>query len=117
MKIELPFPPKELNPNKRLHWRAKSQHAAGYKTMCFVLTKKQIWGIRPLFSETEGAINLKITFHPPDKRHRDDDNMVSSFKSGRDGVAEAMGVNDKRFRCSYEICDPTPGGKVVVMVN
>ena len=43
-------------------------------------------------------VHLWITFYAPDKRHRDDDNLVAQFKNGRDGVADALGINDKRFR-------------------
>ena len=46
----------------------------------------------------DGDVHVWIDFYPPDRRHRDDDNMISAFKAGRDGVADALGINDKRFR-------------------
>jgi crossover junction endodeoxyribonuclease RusA len=46
----------------------------------------------------EGDIHVWMDFYPPDRRNRDDDNLIAAFKSGRDGVADALGVNDKRFR-------------------
>ena len=62
---------------------------------------------------TEGMIQLEIEFFPPDRRHRDDDNMIGAFKHGRDGMALAWNVNDKRFRCSYKVSDQI-GGMVKV---
>lgn len=42
-------------------------------------------------------IALWADFYPPDRRARDDDNMIASFKAGRDGIALALGIDDKRF--------------------
>ena len=42
-------------------------------------------------------IALILLFIQPDWRRRDDDNLIASFKSGRDGLADALGINDRRF--------------------
>lgn len=66
----------------------------------------------------EGIAHLWMTFYPPDKRHRDDDNLIASFKSGRDGMAEAIGIDDKRFRLHPFVSDVTkPGGTVEVTIT
>lgn len=91
--LVLPWPPSELSPNKRLHWRALAKHKAAYKGACWALAKQAGAAI-----DWDGDIHVWLDFYPPDKRHRDDDNMIASFKSGRDGVALAMGVNDRRFK-------------------
>ena len=44
----------------------------------------------------------------------DDDNIVSGFKHGRDGLADGWGVNDKIFKPEYIHADPIPGGKVII---
>lgn len=41
---------------------------------------------------------LRITFTAPDGRHRDLDNMLAASKAVLDGVAEGLGIDDKRFR-------------------
>lgn len=41
---------------------------------------------------------LRITFYAPDGIHRDLDNMLAACKPILDGVAESLGVNDRRFR-------------------
>lgn len=50
-----------------------------------------------------------MTFYPPDRRYRDDDNMISAFKHGRDGVALALGVDDRRFRIHPEVSEQMGG--------
>ena len=52
----------------------------------------------------------------PDKRHRDADNAISSLKAHFDGIAEALGVNDKRFLPSFEFCEPEKPGRVEVVL-
>ena len=38
-----------------------------------------------------------MLFIPPDKRSYDRDNLVARMKSGIDGLADALRINDKRF--------------------
>lgn len=94
MQVTLPWPPKDLSPNARLHWSKRSKAAKAYRQACYVLTLQA--GLRGI--PWDGDIHVWIDFYPPDRRHRDDDNMIAAFKSGRDGMADAMKVNDKRFR-------------------
>jgi crossover junction endodeoxyribonuclease RusA len=91
--IVLPWPPKELNPNKRHHWRIVRPIAKSYREACAVLTKQSGFSV-----DWEGDVHVWIDFYPPDRRARDDDNMISAFKAGRDGIADALGINDRRFR-------------------
>jgi crossover junction endodeoxyribonuclease RusA len=43
------------------------------------------------------AYHISVTAHPPDARKRDADNIVSSLKHARDGIADAMEVDDRLF--------------------
>lgn len=88
----LPWPPKELNPNARIHWARKAPITKSYKHACWALTLES--GVQVPDSK---IISLWLDFYPPDKRCRDDDNIVASFKAGRDGIAKALGIDDKRF--------------------
>lgn len=65
----------------------------------------------------EGRLDLIVSFYPPDKRYRDDDNMVGSFKTLRDGLADAFGVNDRRFRAHYFFHDPDRPGRIEVEIE
>ncbi len=114
MKIELPWPPKELSPNARVHWAKLSHIKKKYKNDCMWICKgKRI----PPSTHNYVFLLLNIKFCPPDKRLRDSDNCIASFKAGQDGLAEALGVNDKIFNNTYEFGPPTKHGKVEVTIN
>ncbi len=103
----LPWPPKELSPNARTHWATKARIAKRYRTTCHILAKQA------RLVTHEGTLDVVVTFFPPDRRHRDDDNCTGAFKPGRDGVADALGVDDSRFRSRPDLrSEPVKGGKV-----
>lgn len=103
--ITLPWPPRELLPNARVHFRKKSDAARKYKADCVLLTPKTIEGT-----------HLSMTFCPPDKRRRDLDNMLASFKVGVDAIAQVMGVDDYHFTLSLRRAEPVKGGAVIVEI-
>lgn len=116
MIFTFPWPPKELNPNKRLHWAKKAQFIKAYRQECFILAMAKMGGLKPNLGE--GKIHLFIDFYPPDRRRRDDDNTGASFKGGRDGLAQAMGIDDSRFISHPCLRDEVrKGGQVVVTVT
>jgi len=91
--IILPWPPRELSPNARAHWAQKARAAKTYRRTCYWLTRHS----EPDKPAQDGPIPVRITFHPRDKKARDEDNMLASLKAGLDGVADALGVSDSRF--------------------
>lgn len=116
MIITLPWPDKRLSPNARLHWRAKHAAKAPAKAGAWMLAKATP-GFRDACKSLQGddsPIPMAIRFYPPDRRHRDDDNMIGAFKSARDGIADALGVNDRRFRPVYYFETPEKPGRVEV---
>jgi len=113
MNFTLPWPPKELSPNARLHWSKKSKAAKVYRNACYMLA---IQGGAKTGVPWDGDIHCWIDFFPPDRRHRDDDNMIASFKAGRDGLAQALGVDDKRFRIHPYVKDEI-GGMIKVRLT
>lgn len=114
IEITLPWPVRELNPNVKVHWAQKSKAAKAYKEACFYLTKEAITNGFTLPDSEK--LSLWLDFYPPDKRARDDDNCLSSFKSGRDGVADALGINDKRFVSHPRLMD-TIGGMIKMRIT
>ena len=110
--VTLPWPPKGLSPNARTHWRAKAPIAKAYKQACWALTLEA-----GVVVPDSPKLALWLDFVPPDKRHRDDDNIIAAFKSGRDGVALALGIDDKRFRCYPYVRDDQIGGFVRVRIT
>lgn len=110
--ISLPWPARELSPNARVHWSKKSKAAKAYRKACWAIVKKSGFAI-----SWEGNSHLWITFVPPDRRHRDDDNMIAAFKSGRDGIADALGVDDKHFRIHPMVSNQVGGRVEIVITN
>lgn len=113
--IVLPWPDKGLSPNARLHYRkVASLKAAARVNAAWHVIEAMTLEARKAVGEGEGPIPLTIRFYPPDNRLRDDDNAISSFKAARDGIAEGLGVNDRRFQPTYQFCTPEKPGRVEV---
>lgn len=117
LKILFPWPHKALSPNARVHWTAAASAKRGYRKDWFVLAKKAGWGF-----EHETALHLDIVFYPPDKRSRDLDNMLASIKSGLDGLADAIGVDDRYWgltitRGNTKATDRPVGVAVTILIN
>ena len=95
MLIELPYPNKDLNPNRKngSHWAVTKTAKDSALNTAFILTKQAAVGVKFI----NAPITMTITFIQSDKRHRDLDNLLSSSKSMIDGVASAIGVDDKYF--------------------
>ena len=77
-----------------------------YRQSSFVVTMAE-WQIAP--QSFHGPLDLDITFHPPDNRRRDLDNMLASIKSGLDGISDALGVDDSTWTLTIrrgETCKP-----------
>lgn len=90
----LPWPDKDMSPNARVHWAKKAKAVKLARCFAYYKTLEADWG---KISLPEGRLHLWIEFYPPTKRMPDDDNMLSRCKAYRDGIAEALGIDDKRF--------------------
>jgi crossover junction endodeoxyribonuclease RusA len=110
--VTLPWPSKTLSPNARAHWRQKASATKVAREAAHWLTWQQVgrnmnW---------RGA-RLSFTFNPPDKRRRDTDNCIASTKAARDGIADALGIDDSKFECSYRMGEPVKGGAVRIEIR
>lgn len=93
IEIQLPFPPSELSPNKRLHWGSLAKAKADFRTKCHLLTRDQ----HPEKAKYGQDFDLTMVFVPPDRRHYDRDNLIARMKSGLDGMCDALGIDDIQF--------------------
>ena len=108
----LPWPPSILSPNNRSHWTKKAKAKALLREACFNLAKNA-----PVVKVPEGNIHLSLVFSPPSRRKYDLDNALASMKSALDGVADAWGVNDTRFRpITVDMGHPIKGGSVLLRI-
>jgi crossover junction endodeoxyribonuclease RusA len=110
MQVTLPYPPRELSPNSRCHWRVKARVGKDYKRTVFYLCREANLSV-----EGNEKVHLALHFYPPDNRRRDLDNCVSSLKWGLDALAEALKINDERFVIHPALFIRT-GGEVVVKI-
>jgi crossover junction endodeoxyribonuclease RusA len=96
-----------------VHWAVKAKAAKKYRSDCFNLAKQA--GVK---FEEEGKIHVFVYFYCPDKRVRDEDGLLSSMKPGIDGLADALKVNDSRFRFHpFRSDEVVKGGKVVITIS
>jgi crossover junction endodeoxyribonuclease RusA len=112
-RIELGFPPADLFPNRKngLHWAATYKIKKEYREAAFWLTKQQAMN----WKHSGGDVALVLIFEMPDKRHRDADNCLAAAKAGLDGMAEALGVNDRNFQpiMVFRLAGKKPGKLIV----
>ena len=112
--VDLPWPHKDMSPNSRKHRLAVAPIRKKYRADCGWLCKAAKMDFSHM---AEVGIHLRITFHPPDLRRRDLDNMLGSIKSGLDGVADVIGVDDSRWALTLRRgAVRRPHGAVVVEV-
>ncbi len=114
--ILLPWPDPRLSPNfkRRHHWTkyrdpARTSREAGCILTCAAIPKEHRMALAKL-----ERIPMTIRFIPPDKRNRDDDSMIGAFKHLRDGMADAIGCDDRIFAPTYEVAEPQAPGRVEV---
>ncbi|MGX7895492.1 hypothetical protein [Tsuneonella sp. HG222] len=115
--IILPWPDKRVTPNakRRTHWRTYQPAIKSDRETGAVLAWAALPPLaREVIAAGEGKIPLKVSFFPPDRRHRDDDGMIGAFKHLRDGIADALKVDDRRFAPHYFFEEPVKGGRIVV---
>lgn len=117
LRVELPFPPAELSPNRRLHWAKKAKSVKAYRNWVSLMTQAEVPPIDRGRWPYDGEIPISVTFFPPDNRRRDRDNMLASFKAGFDGIADALGVDDNRFIPTHRVGEVVKGGKVLVEIT
>ena len=96
--VRLPWPDSRLMPNRKngKSWvstariKTEQREAAYLCTLAALkLSGDQKW---------KEYIPLSLVYMPPDKRHRDLDNLHAGSKAILDGMAQALGIDDKRFK-------------------
>ena len=109
MKVVYPYPPPVLSPNARAHWSkiASAKKAvrkdAQYLT---VVNKVKVDETKPL--------TLHIVFRPSTAARYDIDNALARCKALIDGIADAINMDDSKFKFQIERGDPFKGGAVEV---
>jgi len=111
MKFTLPWPPSVLSPNRREHWRVVAKAKKAYRQECGWQAIAQ--GGKAIASK---SLHLTITFVPPARHMYDLDNLLARMKSGLDGLADILQVDDSRWTLTIRKADSV-GGMVLIEVS
>lgn len=115
--LSLPLPSPLLTPNVRLHWAERARHVKAQRYDARLLTYCQlpevVEALRP------GArLRLDVEVRPrPRMKRLDDDNLWSALKSYRDGIADALLMDDKRFVIGELTWSATRSGELVLTLT
>jgi len=88
--VTLRLPSKVLSPNWRGYWYTKAREARKSREAAAYRTIAALNGRRPLWKRS----SLRATFYHAQRRRRDDDNLIASLKSARDGLVDAGLLDD-----------------------
>ena len=111
IEITLPWPPSALSPNSRGHWSKLAKAKKAYRETCAWAAKEQ--GVKPAKS---GRLHLSLIFYPPTRRAFDLDNCLARMKSGLDGLADVLQVDDKDWSLSIQKSEQI-GGFVKIQIG
>ena len=111
-RVVVSWPARALQPHAKGHWRAKARATKAYR-------QEAAWAARATKVQPDPRAVIHVEFYPPDNRRRDLHNMPSMVKAAIDGVADAMGCDDNRFRVRWpdEFGPVVQGGCVVMTVK
>lgn len=110
--VTFTWPDKALSPNTKSHWAVKAKAAKVYRSTCYFAAL-----YAKVKAKWTGPIIVSLEFHPPSRRHFDMDGLLSRMKSGLDGLADALQVNDSRFQLHLSIGEVVKHGAVVVTIS
>lgn len=90
--VKLPLPIRQLHPNARIHYRAKSTYTRDHRARAKLICE----AMNPDKPEWECCV-VRPVFHFEKKRGRDIDGMVSSLKAYMDGINDAGLFKDDKY--------------------
>lgn len=113
--LPLPWPPRDLHPNSRVHWGRRARAAKLCRTIAAGTALAA--GIRRGDPDIPSRLKVTAVFFPPDNRRRDIDGMLSSIKSYLDGIADVIGIDDSKWEISMSREGARKGGLVRIEIS
>lgn len=110
--ICLPYPHKALWPNGRAHWAVKAREVKKHRQWAALAAK----AVRLRLGDS--PIPVAITCCP--KRYGpapDRDGIVSAAKAYLDGIADALGINDRHFAAPTVTISPERTGQFIIKIG
>jgi crossover junction endodeoxyribonuclease RusA len=100
--ITIPMcPPRQCWPNWRGHWAAKVRTVALWREAAGWASKAAVLADPEAFAWVSQApvIGMDVVIAwPKGQRRLDNDNAWASLKAMHDGIADALGIDDRHFR-------------------
>lgn len=93
MTICLPIPDRRLSPNSRGHWSSGHKARKQARQLAYLTTRSALRGEHP-----PPVSGYRLAFYFAARRRRDDDNWSAACKAYRDGIADALGIDDHQLR-------------------
>lgn len=89
-----------LSPNARVHWARKAKQVGIARQLAKETTKASLTAAERVAIGQHAHIGytVAISWEKGRRGFRDEDNALSSCKAFLDGVADALGIDDRRFR-------------------
>ena len=116
--IELPLPPRELSSNARIHWRTRAQFTAYYRQTAYAETRNASH-----YPYIHQPVRVSYAFGTKGSRKyglyapQDETNAVDSIKAAQDGIAQALGFDDRHMRLGPVTIDKKCGPWVRVTIE
>lgn len=112
--VTLPWFDKALKRNgTQAHWAKKARAIKAARQTAWALTLEALKGRKVDWQ----AVKLHWVFHPKTANLPDSDNMEAQAKHYRDGIGDALGIDDANFQATREIGPPIKGGAVIVQIE
>jgi hypothetical protein len=110
--IALPYPDKALWPNGRAHYMAKAREAKKHKTWAYNATRAAAVRLGDSPIPVSLVVYPKRTGPAPDA-----DNCIAAAKSYLDGIADALGINDRHFAAPTVTISPERTGQFIFHIG
>jgi crossover junction endodeoxyribonuclease RusA len=101
------WPDSVLSPNNRAHWKRKADARAPQRREAAILCLHATTHDQREVIRQAGRMKLRLEFLPPDRRGRDSDNLLAASKGLIDGIADAIGLDDKHYEISFALLPDT----------
>lgn len=109
--VSLPFPSSELSGHNTGNRYGKGSIIRAHRQLAADAVADALAPV-----PDEGDIRLHFHFIPPDRRG-DRTNYWNRCKPYIDGIADALGINDRRFVPAMSFAEPRKPGRVIVEIG
>ena len=116
--ILLGWPSSRLSGHNSGSWRGKSAMVAKWRSDARLATLAAGYRTWPHDRHYDSDIQAVVTFYPPPGDRSDRLNLPTRLKPVWDGIAEALGVDDRLFTFPrYQMGEHVKGGRIVIYLE